>query len=219
MDEQQAIWDARYEKVLRGRRGLEGEPWLEEWLHLVPGKAHRRALDVGCGAGHNAKLLLEHGFEVTAIDFSEQALELCRREAPQARLERVDLRKGLPFEGESLELIVADLSLHYFKWDLTVALVRDIANSLVPEGVFAGRFNSTNDINYGAGAGTPVDGDANLLAVGGIEKRFFTRECLDELFGSPWTIVALEEKATSRFGSQKVLWEVVATRSAVSPDT
>ena len=212
MDEQQAIWDARYEKVLRGQRGLEGEPWLEDWLSLIPQGGVPRALDVGCGAGHNTKLLVEHGFEVTAIDFSERALDLCRREAPGARVEWVDLRNGLPFASESFELTVADLSLHYFEWDLTAAMVHDIASRLVPEGVFAARFNSTNDTNYGAGAGTPVEGDPNLLRVGGIEKRFFTRACLRTLFGPPWAIVAFEEKATTRFGSPKVLWELVATR-------
>ena len=212
MDKHQVIWDTRYEKVQRSERSLAGEPWLEGWFHLVPRGECRHAFDVGCGSGHNTRLLLDHGFEVTAIDISERALELCRREAPQARVEWADVREGLPFAGDLFELIVADLSLHYFPWDITAAIVRDVANRLVPEGVFAGRFNSTSDANYGARTGEPVSGEPNLLLVDGIEKRFFTRKCFSRLFGPPWTMLALTEKTTCRFGSRKVLWEVVTTK-------
>jgi hypothetical protein len=39
-----------------------------------------------------------------------------------------------------------------------------------------------------------------------------SRECFSKLFGPPWTVVALAEKTTCRFGATKVLWEVVATQ-------
>ncbi|MGD8520344.1 MAG: class I SAM-dependent methyltransferase [Desulfobacterales bacterium] len=142
MDNHEAIWDSRYEKVLRGERTLEDDPWLKGWLRLVPRRESRHALDVGCGFGQNTRLLLDQGFEVSAIDISERALELCRREAPQARVERADIRESLPFSSGCFELIVANLSLHYFPWDMTEAIVIDVANRLVPGGLFAGRFNS-----------------------------------------------------------------------------
>lgn len=211
MDTHQAIWNARYEKVLRSERTLVGEPWIENWLHLVPRSTCRRAFDVGCGSGYNTRLLVEQGFEVTAIDVSEPALELCRHEAPRARIEWADVRKGLPFAGEHFELIVADLSLHYFPWDITAMVIREVANRLVPGGLFVGRFNSTSDGNYGAGTGEPVPGEPNLLVVGDIEKRFFTRDCFSRLFGPPWTVLSLKEDSTCRFGSRKMFWEMVAT--------
>ncbi len=212
MDHLQATWDSKYEKVLRSGRTLVGERWLAGWLHLVPPMGCRRALDMGCGSGQNTRLLLDRGFEVTAIDISERALELCKRMAPEARVQRADVREGLPFAGDCFELIVADLSLHYFPWDMTDAIFKDLASQLVPGGLFAGRFNSARDADYGAGTGEPVRGDSNLLIVDGIEKRFFTRECFHKLFGPPWKMVALGEKTTSRFGSKKMLWEVAATK-------
>jgi SAM-dependent methyltransferase len=170
-------------------------------------------LDVGSGCGQNTRLLLDHDFEVTAIDISERALTLCRREAPEARTQWVDLREGLPFAGDYFELIVADLSLHYFPWGVTNAIVRDVADRLVPGGVFAGRFNSTGDANYGAGSAEPVRGEPNMYIVDGIKKRFFTRECFSRLLGTPWKMVALAEKTTCRFGPTKVFWELAATKS------
>jgi SAM-dependent methyltransferase len=212
MDSHQVIWDDRYEKVLRDERTLVGEPWLAAWLHLVPPGEYRRAFDVGCGPGYNTCLLLKNGFEVSAIDISKRALELVRREAPKARVEWADIRNGVPFTGDHFELIVADLSLHYFAWDMTVTIVKALVDRLVPGGLFAGRFNSTRDTNYGAGTGKPISDDRNLFVVDGIEKRFFTRDCFGKLFGPPWKILSLEEKVTCRFGPRKILWEVAAAK-------
>ncbi len=210
MDKHQDIWGEKYEKVLRGEGAPAGERWLDAWLHLAPTGAHRRALEVGCGHGHSTRLLLDRGFAVTAIDFSERALELCRRLAPEARVKRVDFREGLPFDGDRFEVIVADQSLHFFTWDMTTAIVSDIAERLVVGGLFAGRFNSTGDARVVAGAGEPVQGQSNLFLVDGLEKRFFTRECFSKLFGPPWRKVALTEKIICRHGRRKMIWELIA---------
>lgn len=212
MDTHRAIWNARFEKILRGERRLESDPWLEHWLHMAPQGNRRRALDIGCGCGHNAKLLADRGFEVTGMDISDRALELCRREVPGARVLCADVGEGLPFPPDSFELIVADLSLHYFPWHTTAAIVRDMANCLVTCGLFAGRFNSINDRNYGAETGEAVPDEPNLLVVGGVEKRFFTRQCFARLFGAPWRVIGMGEKATDRFGARKILWEFAAVK-------
>ncbi len=46
---------------------------------LIPG----RALELGCGAGGNPIWLAEHGWQVTAIDFSEAAIEKGKRLAAE----------------------------------------------------------------------------------------------------------------------------------------
>ena len=43
--------------------------------HLTPG----RALDIGCGTGVNAVWLAKQGWQVTAVDYSEVALEKGKR--------------------------------------------------------------------------------------------------------------------------------------------
>jgi SAM-dependent methyltransferase len=212
----QTIWDARYARVLREGRTVRGEPWVDRWLHLLRGETPRRALDLGCGCGHVARLLLRRGFEVTAVDFAASALTLCARRAPGARLVQADVRDGLPFLGERFDLVVADLSLHYFPWDETVAVHEDVASRLAPGGLFATRLNATGDTHHGAGSGEPVPGEPNLRLVGGLTKRFFSRECIDRLFAPPWSVIAVEEIATDRFRSTKVLWEVVARRDRCS---
>jgi SAM-dependent methyltransferase len=147
MDNCQAIWNARYEKTRQRGEKHEGEPWLLEWLHLVPQGKSKRALDVGCGSGYNAKLLLGSGFEVHAMDFSELALALCKRDAPKARGILADIRERLPFAGDTFELVVADLSLTIHHGHHRLAIRRPRACT---GGLFAGRFNSTNDATWRA---------------------------------------------------------------------
>ena len=46
-----------------------------------------KILDVGCGAGSHALYLQEKGFDVTAIDISEKALEVAKRNATSNEVE------------------------------------------------------------------------------------------------------------------------------------
>ena len=45
-----------------------------------------RALDIGCGTGTNCKYLLDHGWDVTGVDFVPRALAVAKRKAPGAKL-------------------------------------------------------------------------------------------------------------------------------------
>jgi SAM-dependent methyltransferase len=46
-----------------------------------------QALDIGCGTGDNSIWLAQHGFEVTATDVSDLALEKAREKAAQANVD------------------------------------------------------------------------------------------------------------------------------------
>lgn len=46
----------------------------------------RKALDVGCGSGHNSILLAQHGFDVTGTDVSDVALKKAEENASEANV-------------------------------------------------------------------------------------------------------------------------------------
>jgi release factor glutamine methyltransferase len=86
----------------------ETELLVELALELRP----RRALDVGTGSGAVALAIADElpGCEVLATDTSPAALEVARGNAERLGLsDRVDLRLGSVPEGESFDLVVANL--------------------------------------------------------------------------------------------------------------
>ena len=66
---------------------------VAEMEGLTPG----RALDIGCGAGGNAVWLAEHGWQVTATDFADAAIEKGKRLAAKRSVQ--------------VEFVVADIAL------------------------------------------------------------------------------------------------------------
>lgn len=76
-------------------RGFDDMPKLEQKaLQLAKGKI----LDVGCGAGSHSLYLQEKGFDVTAIDISENAIKACQlRGLKNARVQNIlDLDSDSP---------------------------------------------------------------------------------------------------------------------------
>ena len=75
-------WDSRYRAAAdAGGRTWSVQPHRE--LQRIAGSLRPgRALDLACGDGRNAAWLARHGWSVTAVDFSAEALELARAHAP-----------------------------------------------------------------------------------------------------------------------------------------
>ena len=103
-----SFWNSLY---LGGRDAWElarAAPPIERWFssHSPAGK---RALVVGCGRGHEARILAFAGATVTAIDFAPQAITEARALATAAGL-TIDFRQRdlfrLPEEADRYDLIV-----------------------------------------------------------------------------------------------------------------
>lgn len=103
-----------------------------ELLALVPKTAHR-VLDVGCGAGDNARILTQAGHEVVGVTLSpaeaQSAARYCRR------VEIVDLEHDrMPFEEGSFDLLLMSHVLEHVR---DPAAVLDTLSPLIPLGASA----------------------------------------------------------------------------------
>ena len=180
---------------------VEGDNWLTRHLDvLTPGK---HALDLGCGWGEDTAYILQRGLTVTALDLTEQSIERARYAAPDAAYVVADMAAGLPFPPASFEVVVASLSLHYFRWEQTRAIVSNIRTVLVSDGWLLCRVNRVGDVHHDYGQGPEIEPE--LFEVGpGPLKRFFTEETLTALLGVDFEIDAMYPETTLRFGKPKV---------------
>jgi SAM-dependent methyltransferase len=106
--------------------------------HLPPGNG-RRALDLACGSGRHSVLLAEHGWQVTAVDWSEAALELVHTRDARIAAVCADLEAGaFPIQPNSWDLICVSL---YMQRPLFAA----IRNGLRAEGYLAAAFPMIDD--------------------------------------------------------------------------
>ena len=105
-------WNKRYRLRERPAEDLDAAPTpllVETASALAPGKAPRKALDLACGAGRNALWLADHGWEVTAVDAADAAIEILQIRAEE--------------RGLKINALVANLEKDEFEiepsgWDL-----------------------------------------------------------------------------------------------------
>lgn len=116
----------------------------------------------------------------------------------------------MPFEDESIGLIIADLSLHYFNDETTKNVIKEIKRVLKPNGYLIGRVNSINDSNYGAGSGKEIEKNFYLTEEG--YKRFFSEEDIRYYF-KEFIIEECEEKSIMKYGNEKRAFEFVVKKA------
>jgi SAM-dependent methyltransferase len=105
-------WNARYAEsdLVWG-----AEPNRFVFADLTGRPPGGRVLDLACGEGRNAIWLAEQGWTVTAVDFSDVAVERARRLAAERGVEvewvRADLASYVPREGAFRLVLIAYLQL------------------------------------------------------------------------------------------------------------
>ncbi len=153
-------------------------------------------LELGCGNGWDTVDLLSAGCKVVAMDISRENLTECAAFASGAKLLQVDISKPLPFVSESVPVIIASLSLHYFSWAVTMQISSELRRCIQSGGLLLARFNSVNDRHYGSTSTLEIE--PNFYNVGTSTKRFFDENDV-RLFLSGWDIQFLEENVIDRY--------------------
>ncbi len=155
----------------------DGHQMSKRLRELVEGDAAipaGKALDAGCGTGDTSIYLAQHGWEVTAVDFVERALEKARLKGQRAGVEvrwlRADAtRLGQYGIGQGFDLVTDNGLLHGLSDDGRDAYVRELT-PLVAEG-----------------------GRLLILAFGAGKRRGprgIDREEVERRFGRGWQLVA-----------------------------
>lgn len=138
-------------------------------------------------------------------DYSSNAIQNIQKNFPEVeRTECFDMTKGLPFEDNFTDIIIGDLSLHYFTERKTFEILDEIKRVIKPDGILLFRVNSVKDVNHGAGKGKEIE--PHLYETGdGRYKRFFDAQDLEKFF-TDWEKLYIHEEIMGRYDLEKVLW-------------
>ncbi len=92
-------------------------------------------LDVGCGAGVKSDCLINKGFKVTGIDFSDQMIELAGQNVTKGNFLVKDIKEPLGFNEQFDGVFAQAVLLHISKQELSQVL-KNIIEPLKPGGYF-----------------------------------------------------------------------------------
>ena len=174
-----ADWDAKY------RVPPAPIPEPDEFLHrarpYLPGRTGVRAADVACGGGRHAVQLALWGLSTTAIDYSRQALRLCRERASLA---------GVALDTACLDLEAPGIDLGSERYDL-VAVFNYLHRPLVPRlkstvrggGIIVYKTYTRKQMQFRNGPRNPkfMLGDGELLEMfGDFRHLLYVEECETE---------------------------------------
>ncbi len=180
--------------------------WLDKYQDILSKVPLGMALDLGCGLGQYTEYLLNRGYDVISADISPEVLKHLKSRLPMAKTQVLDMSKSLPFEDNTFSLVFANLSIHYFDTPTTFYLLEEIRRVLKPDGYFIGSVNSDKTFVFIKDHAIKIDD--NYYEDDGVKVRLFNRKQFDTFFTN-FTLEALHEVSTKRWGRPKIMWEFI----------
>ncbi len=96
------------------------------------------ALDIGAGIGYNTQHLLQKGYSVEAVDFSEASIEMIKETTPPSLKKKLTLKRGDIFSittRAKYDLIVCTFVFQYLSKLDQVRLIDLVKSKTVPLGI------------------------------------------------------------------------------------
>ena len=106
----------QYFDLIDQQRWSENELWAKATFYDLPGDAGTKLLDAGCGVGVFTRFYAYRGFQVTALDLTEAAVQLTKKSLALNDL-KAEVQQGsvenLPFDENFFDYIVSNGVIHH----------------------------------------------------------------------------------------------------------
>ncbi len=186
--EQSDAWESFYHSNNR--------PWRGMTDITVPFTEGSHILEVGCGNGKTSVALKSSGMKVTGVDFSQSAIEMCRRIDSESEYVCASATK-LPFDDETFDGAVMFHVLEHLNGDERIKAVCEIVRVLRKGSHILIKVFSSEDMR--SDKGERID-SSTVIRGNGIMYHYFTENELRQLFDRMTcpSIRTVEER--TRFG-------------------
>ena len=179
------------------------DDWLNKYTKLF--RKDFKFVELGCGRAYCSNYLISEGFsDVIATDFSSEVLKMVQKENKDLQTMLFDMTGGLPFGDNSVDVVIADLCLHYFDSEMTKYIIKEISRVLKKDGYLLVRVNSTKEVQK---KNNLEKIEHNFYFEGNIYKRYIDEEDCYYYF-KDFKVYYLQESAMDRYDNPKVLWEL-----------
>lgn len=194
MEDQREVWDEFYR--------VNGRPWRGiSDLGVLPFPANGRILEVGCGNGKTIAALTEKGYRTAGVDFSQAAIDSCRKQFDCDVDLQVASADRLPFGDQVFDGIVIFHLLEHLQSDELSRAVSESLRVLKCGCHIVVRVFSSDDMR--SDKGRRMD-DGTVVRGNGIRYRYFTESELRSLYSEGGEIVELRTKEEpTRFGGKR----------------
>ena len=132
-----------------------------------------KVLDCGCADGRNSEYLINEGYEVTGVDFSQTVIERTQKRLPKGKFLTGDIRKLDKIESNSFDILIDAGALHVnFPKDI-ISIIEEYHRILKPSGkMFIRVFNKDDDTPNPI---FPVNAEGTMPVFGYSESTFINR--------------------------------------------
>lgn len=187
-----------YDKKYNNNNSIWGKPHIDHELKNYLNLLNKgNVLDLGIGEGNNSIILSNLGFNVTGVDNSEKALNICNKQKTNNLvLIKEDIR-NFKIENNYYDLIMSRAVLHFLHKSDVTNIISNIKYNLKENGLVYITVFSTNDdsmdkklINNNF---EKLDNNVFHNTLSDTYMSYFTKDELLELFDGLETILISDE--------------------------
>ena len=181
---------------------------------LIDKHSAKKILELGCGQGRDSIFFADCGYDITAIDISENAIKFVEKIKNEHNLTNLelfvhDVKKSFNFLNNKFDLIYSNLALQFFELSQLDNIFSSINDIMNDDSLFLFSTKKPGDKYFNFGNKI----SENAFEYKGITRFFFDKPQLENTLKNFFNIIFLEEdKHVNPDGTESVWWKILVKK-------
>ena len=174
----------------------------------------KNILELGCGQGRDSVFFAKLGFNIIAVDISENAIKFVKKIKNEQNFKNLqlfihDMQEPFNFQNMNFDLVYSNLSLQFFNITQLEKIFSNIYDILTENSFFLFSTKKSGDKYFNLGNKI----SDNAFEHNGIIRFFFSKSELESLLEKNFTIISFEEdKHVNPDNTVSVWWKILVKR-------